>query len=125
MHMTLAIKTLPDPGCVPTVPASVPSVPTSGTILPSTFLHDTIPDDGPFRTEAEANRREIRQIVAELDEWCAKVRRVDVPLPLYSDAELAQAAPLDKWRWDLVGLEPEEVGVYPSDYEIPKAVLGA
>jgi hypothetical protein len=119
------LKAMNTPSVCQTVPvphSEALTVPPGGTILPSDYMRDTIPDENPFRAEDEANRREIRQIVAELDEWCAKARRVDIPLPLYSDEELsAQCVPLDRWRWDLSekGLRGEDVGVFRSDYLTP------
>lgn len=56
----------------------------------------------PYMLPLSVETREIRQLRAELDEWCAKVRRLDVPLPLYTDKELEEACvPLDKLRWDI------------------------
>lgn len=103
------------PLCAKTVPC-----PTHGCPCPTCA---TLAPSNPFSEMLCEETREIRQLNAELDEWCAKVRRLDVPLPLYSDEELALACvPLDRWRWDLAerGITASEVGVYPSDRRIPR-----
>lgn len=61
----------------------------------------TLAPGNPYSEMLCVETLENRLLAAELDEWCAKVRRVDVPLPLYSDEELAQVPLPECLRWDI------------------------